>query len=166
MRSWANHLEIFSGDQLAGAFAAVALTSKGWPTLGDITEPILEAEYAADFAWLIAGLPLHGAEWKEKPAHYGQRWRKPGAGIDDWEDPPLIRDAIPAPTMPGRITTVLGRVGAGNIMAGLDMLDRHPLAHGRYDDAGEAARARVAIEREFKAAWMAVRKQEFMSRTA
>ena len=49
--AWARALRSFGEDQLAVAFNTVALTSKGWPTLGDITEPIFDAEYAADWAW-------------------------------------------------------------------------------------------------------------------
>jgi len=158
--AWANALQTFGDDQLASSFAAAALTSKGWPTLSDITEPILEAEYASDFSWLIAGLRKHGAEWRERPAIYGDRYHKPGAGMDDWEDGPLKEPAVPAPDIPLRLREVLARIGAGQHAAGLAELNRHPLANGYYADSGEAARTRVAIEREFHTAWMAVRKRE------
>jgi hypothetical protein len=154
MRSWAIHLAIFPSDQLAEAFNTVALTSKGWPTLGDITEPIFDAEYAADWAWIILGLKRHGSAWQAKTARYGPQWRKPGAGIDDWEPGPLLEAEIPAPEIPRRLVECLARIG------GLAELAKHPATgHWQWEPA-EAQRIKFQIDRDFKAAWMAVRKRE------
>lgn len=151
---WAKLLMPFSSDILAEAFNTVALTSRGWPTLGDITEPILDAEYAADWAWIIQGLKRHGSAWRAKPAQYGPQWRKPGAGIDDWEPGPLIEAEIPAPAIPRRLVECLARIG------GLAELAKHPATgHWQWEPA-EAQRIKFQIERDFKAAWMAVRKRE------
>ena len=151
---WAQTLMPFRSDQLAEAFNTVALTSKGWPTLGDITEPILDAEYAADWAWIILGLKRHGSAWQAKPARYGPQWRKAGAGIDDWEPGPLLEAEIPAPEIPRRLVECLARIG------GLAELAKHPATgHWQWEPA-EAQRIKFQIERDFKAAWMAVRKRE------
>ncbi len=152
---WAKLLMPFRSDQLAEAFNTVALTSKGWPTLGDITEPILDAEYAADWAWIILGLKRHGSAWQAKPARYGPQWRKPGAGIDDWEPGPLLEAEIPAPEIPRRLVECLARIG------GLAELAKHPATgHDWQWEPAEAQRIKFQIERDFKAAWMAVRKRE------
>ncbi len=154
-RTWAQALAVFGEDQLAVAFNTVALTSKGWPTLGDITEPILDAEYAADWAWIILGLKRHGSAWQAKPARYGPQWRKPGAGIDDWEPGPLLEAEIPAPEIPRRLVECLARIG------GLAELAKHPATgHDWQWEPAEAQRIKFQIERDFKAAWMAVRKRE------
>jgi hypothetical protein len=151
---WAQTLMPFRSDQLAEAFNTVALTSKGWPTLGDITEPILDAEYAADWAWIIQGLRRHGVNWQAKPARYGPQWRKPGAGIDDWEPGPLLEAEIPAPEIPRRLVECLARIG------GLVELAKHPAIGVWQWEPAEAQRIKFQVERDFKAAWMAVRKRE------
>lgn len=157
---WAQTLSPFSGDQLAEAFNTVALTSTGWPTLGDITEPILDAEYAADLAWLLRGLKLHKKKWEDRPAIYGRPFRKPGAQMDDWTDGPLLEAAIPAPQIPHRLVHALQVLGSGTVLDGLAELARHPMA-GQYDwDAAEAGKVKFQVEREFRSAWMIVRRRE------
>ena len=159
-RSWANHLEPFRGDQLAAAFNAVALTSKGWPTLGDITEPIFEAEYAADWAWIVQGIKRHGVKWQAREARYGVPWRKPGAGIDEWEPGPLVEAEIPAPEIPPRLQAAIARLAAEDISAGLAELAKHPVFNLWTWEPAEANRIKFQVERDFRAAWMAVRKLE------
>ena len=159
VKSWARALQVFGEDQLAEAFNSVSLTSTGWPTLGDITAPILDAEYAADLAWLLRGLKLHKREWKDRPAVYGPDYRKPGAGIDDWTRGPLLEAAIPAPPIPPRLVRALQVLGAGTILDGLAELSRHPQGGGQWD-AVEAGKVRFQVERDFKAAWMIARRSE------
>jgi hypothetical protein len=159
-QEWAKLLTPFHSDQLAAAFNAVALTSKGWPTLGDITEPILEAEYAADMRWLMSNLRLHGADWGYIPATYGPDYRKPGAGIDEWEHGPKLSAAIPPPEIPARIWAALEMVGAGVKAEGMRFVARHPSAGGVLISSEDAAKAKYQVEKEFRAAWMAVRRRE------
>ena len=159
VKSWARALQVFGEDQLSEAFNTVSLTSTGWPTLGDITAPILEAEFAADLAWLLRGLKLHKREWKDRPAVYGPDYRKPGAGIDDWTQGPLLEAAIPAPAIPARLVRALQVLGAGTVLDGLAELARHPQGGGQWD-AVEAGKVRFQVERDFKAAWMIARRSE------
>jgi hypothetical protein len=156
---WAQALAVFSEDQLAESFNALSLTSNGWPTLGDITAPILEAEYAADLAWLLQGLKLHKKAWQDRPAVYGPDYRKPGAKIDDWTAGPLLEAAIPAPPIPSRLVRALTVLGAGTLPDGLAELSRHPQGGGQWD-AVEAGKVRFQVERDFKAAWMMARRRE------
>jgi hypothetical protein len=158
--AWARALRSFGEDQLAVAFNTVALTSKGWPTLGDITEPIFDAEYAADWAWIVQGLKRHGVKWQAREARYGVRWRKLGAGIDDWEPGPLLEAEIPAPEIPPRLRAAIGRLAAEDISGGLAELAKHPTFGIWQWEPAEANRIKFGIERDFKAAWMAVRKRE------
>jgi hypothetical protein len=156
---WARLLAIFPGDQLADAFNVVAMTSKGWPTPADITEPIFEQEYTADFQWLLAALFRHGVDWQERPAVYADPWREPGAAIDDWQPGELKEPAIPPPPISARILTALAIVG-GDSRAGLAFLQRHPSLLPSRFNGDEALRTKQQIEREFKAAWMQARKRE------
>lgn len=156
---WAQMLVSFGSDELAAAFNTVALTTTGWPTLGHITAPILEAEFAADLAWLLRGLKLHKREWRDRPAVYGPDYRKPGAGIDDWTQGPLLEAAVKAPPIPPRLVRALQVLGAGTILDGLTELARHPQGGGQWD-AAEAGKVRFQVERDFKAAWMMARRSE------
>jgi hypothetical protein len=157
---WAQALIPFSGDQLAEAFNACALTSKGWPTLGDITEPIFAAEFAADLAWLLQRLKLHKPEWRDRPAIFGPDYRKPGAGIDEWTKGPETHAAVPAPPIPPRLVRALQVLGAGTELDGLTELARHPGAGGVIADSVESGKARFQVERDFRAAWMMARREE------
>ena len=156
---WAQMLVGFGNEDLAAAFNTVALTSTRWPTLGDITAPILEAEYAADLAWLLHGLRLHKKDWHDRPAVYGPEYRKPGAEIDDWTKGPLLEAAIPAPPIPPRLVRALQVLGAGTVLDGLAELARHPQGGGQWDVV-EAGKVRFQVERDFKAAWMMARRSE------
>jgi hypothetical protein len=160
MKRWAQLLLPFRGDQLAEAFTVVALTSKGWPTLGDITEPILDREYSDDLCWLLRNLDRHGVEWQDRPAVYGERWRKPGAKMDDWEPGELKHMAVPAPSIPPRLVDALTAVAGGLVADGLAFLNRHPGTHNVQLPSDEAARAKFQIEKDFKAAWMIARRRE------
>ena len=157
---WAQALMPFSGDQLAEAFNACALTSTGWPTLGDITEPIFAAEFAADLAWLLHGVKVHKREWRDRPAVFGPDFRKPGAGIDDWTKGPEIQAMISAPPIPHRLVRALQVAGAGTVLDGLGELARHPGAGQCVYDASEGGKVRFQVERDFKAAWMIARRRE------
>jgi hypothetical protein len=156
---WARLLAIFPGDQLADAFNVVAMTSKGWPTPSDITEPIFEQEYTADFKWLLTELGIHGANWQDRPPVYAEMWRKPGAGIDQWEPGDLKEPAILAPRISERLLQALTIVG-GSWKGGLAFLQRHPAFWSPRYAGDEAMRTKAQIEREFKAAWMQARKRE------
>ena len=160
MKRWAQLLTPFSGNQLAEAFNTVALTSKGWPTLGDITGPILEAEYAADLAWLLRGLKLHKRTWQDRPAIYGDRYRKPGADRDDWTDGPLLEASIPAPAIPPRLVHALQVLGSGTVHDGLAELARHPFTGAYQWDAVESSKVKYQVERDFRKAWDLARHQE------
>ena len=157
---WARALRNFGEAQLAEAFNWVSLTSKGWPTLGDITECIFDAEFAADLRWLLRNLARHGAEWKERPAVYGDRWRKPGAHMDDWQPGPLLEEAEPAPAIPSRLFQSLAILGAGTTTEGLHILSRHPAIKSNALVGDEAAKVKFQIERDFKAAWLMARRRE------
>ena len=164
MKRWAQLLTPFSGDQLAEAFNTVALTSTGWPTLGDITAPILEAEYAEDLAWLLQGLRLHKKGWRDREAIYGPAYRKPGAHMDDWTAGPLLEAVIPAPAIPPRLVAALRVLGASGVIAdGLAELARHPASGGYPVDAAEVGKVKFQVERDFKAAWMMARRKELAS---
>ena len=157
---WARALRNFGEDQLAEAFNWVSLTSKGWPTLGDITECIFDAEFAADLRWLLRNLARHGVEWKERPAVYGDRWRKPGAHMDDWQPGPLLEEAEPAPAIPSRLFQSLAILGAGTTTEGLHILSRHPAIKSNALAGDEAAKVKFQIERDFKSAWLMARRRE------
>lgn len=162
MKSWAQHLTPFSGDQLADAFNTVALTSKGWPTLGDITEPILEAEYAADLAWLLLGLKRHKKTWKDRDPIYGPdvRVRNDAESHFDFVRGEMLEAAIPAPPIPHRLVHALQVMGAGTVLDGLAELSRHPMTGAFSWDAAEAGKVKFQTERDFKAAWTIARRRE------
>lgn len=157
---WARALRNFGEAQLAEAFNWVSLTSKGWPTLGDITECIFDAEFAADLRWLLRNLARHGVEWKERPAVYGDRWRKPGAHMDDWQPGKLLEEAQCSPPISDRLETALRTISAGNTHDGLHILSRHPAIKSNTLAGDEAAKVKFQIERDFKAAWLMARRRE------
>lgn len=157
---WARALQSFGEDQLVEAFNWVSLTSKGWPTLGDITECIFDAEFAADLRWLLRNLARHGAEWKERPAVYGDRWRKPGAHMDDWQEGALKEIAVPAPKFSSRLFQALAILGSVTTTEGLHILNRHPAIKSNTLAGDEAAKVKFQIERDFKAAWLMARRRE------
>ena len=159
---WAQTLIPFSGDQLAAAFNTVALTCKGWPTLGDITEPILEAEYAADLAWLLLGLKRHKKTWKDRDPIYGPdvRVRNDAESHFDFVRGEMLEAAIPAPPIPPRLVHALQVMGAGTIADGLAELSRHPMTGAFSWDAAEAGKVKFQTERDFKSAWMIARRRE------
>ncbi len=158
--AWARALQSFGENQLAEAFNWVSLTSKGWPTLGDITECIFEAEFAADLRWLLRNLAKHGAEWKERAAVYGERWRKPGAHMDDWQPGPLLEEAEEAPAIPKRLVFALSALSSSTGDDGLRILHRHPAIKSNALAGDEAAKVKFQIERDFKAAWLMARRRE------
>jgi hypothetical protein len=81
--------------------------------------------------------------------------------MDDWTAGPLIEAAIPAPAIPPRLQAALRVLGAsGDVADGLAELARHPATNAYAWDAVEAGKVRYQVERDFKDAWMAVRKRE------
>jgi hypothetical protein len=158
---WGQALQSLTGSQLAAGFHAAALTVRGWPTLADVLDPILEEEYAEGWQWLMRGIERYGTRWVDRQAVYGDRWRKPGAAIDEWEPGKLVEPFEPAPIIPSRLAHALEIAGGGNMLDGLSFVGRHPAAHqGTPNTSGDPLREKFQIEREFKAAWMAVRKRE------
>jgi len=107
----------------------------------------------------MRGIERHGTRWVDREAVYGERWRKPGAGIDEWEPGKLVEESEAAPVIPARIADALRIAGGGTVLDGLALIANHPAAHPpRF--GGDQLREKFQIEREFKAAWMAVRKRE------
>ena len=159
---WAQTLIPFSGDQLAAAFNTVALTCKGWPTLGDITEPILEAEYAADLAWLLLGLKRHKKTWKDRDPIYGPdvRVRNDAESHFDFVRGEMLEAAIPAPPIPPRLVHALQVMGSGTVLDGLAELSRHPMTGAFSWDAAEAGKVKFQTERDFRNAWTIARRRE------
>lgn len=159
---WAQTLIPFSGDQLAAAFNTVALTCKGWPTLGDITEPILEAEYAADLAWLLLGLKRHKKAWQDRDPIYGPdiRVRNDAEHHFDFVRGEMLEDAIPAPPIPPRLVHALQVMGSGTVLDGLAELSRHPMTGAFSWDAAEAGKVKFQTERDFRNAWTIARRRE------
>jgi len=149
--AWAMMLERFPGEQLAAAFDKVAMTSKNWPTTGDICEAIFEDEFVIDLEFLLVGLRRHKPEWAEIPAS-----REPSTKGETIDDVILGRviPAIPAPAIPARLSAALRIFGGTEPASGLERLYLHPACGG-------AARGEGAfIEREFKVAWLQARKAE------
>jgi hypothetical protein len=157
---WAQILGNWTSDDLAAAFNHVAQTSTGWPTIGHLTEFILGQQWAKDLPWLLQALRMHGWEWKAYPAIYGPKWRKPGAKMDDWEDAPLLEDAIPAPEIPPVLARALEIFGGGRLEEGLKELNKHPSVRAIDWNAEEASRMKAQIEKGFHAAWLAARHAE------
>lgn len=157
---WAQILAPIPGEKLAMGFLSASLTVRAWPSLPDIVEPIFEAEYAEEFDWLLHGLREFGWKWQGRPPLYGERTRKPGAGIDDWEDGPLLRQGQAAPKIRKRLFAALQRVGGSNVENGLYFVSQHPGAHSSPLLGEDVLKIKFQIEREFKAAWMSVRKLE------
>ena len=157
---WGQLLQGVSGEKLAAAFFQAAVTVRDWPRPADILDPILDDECALDLDWLLSGLRRHGWRWEGRDALYGDRWRKPGAGIDEWEPAPIIEPAIPAPEIPQRLRQVLRRLGASTEADGLRVLCHHPGAHNEPLQGEDMLKVKRQIEWDFKQAWMAVRKRE------
>lgn len=161
MERWAQLLQPIPGEQLAVAFTAAALTCTGWPTLGDITGPIFDQEFADELAWILVGLRRHKRDWQDRDAVYGPQKRVPGDGQFDWVRGDLIEAAIPAPTIPRRLREALGVLGAtGDLGDGLEQMSRHPAVGAIHWDAVEAGKVKFQIERDFRSAWMVVRRRE------
>jgi hypothetical protein len=150
--AWAMMLERFSGEQLALAFDKVAMSSKNWPTTGDICEAIFEDEFTADLAFLLAGLRRHKSDWADIPVSRGPSTL--GATINDIIPGPIIA-GIPAPKIPNRLILALKLFGGTGMMAGLERLYTHPSvspsAHGEPV---------WFIEAQFHKAWLQARKAE------
>lgn len=159
MARWAQILTPFRGDQLGPAFNAAALACRGWPTPSLIVDYILEDEYTLDFTWLLENLAIHGASWQERPAVYGEMWRKDGAAMDDWQPGALVTAAVPPPLITTRLATTLTIVG-GDPRGGLAFVGRHPLFWSPRYGGDDAMRIKAQIEKEFKAAWMQARLHE------
>jgi hypothetical protein len=162
-QAWGQTLQGLTGEQLAAAFHTAAITVRGWPSLADILTPIFDEEYLHDWQWLVRNLEIHGTLWLERPAIYAERWRRPGAGIDEWEQGAVITPAIPAPKIPERIVRALQIVGGGTVLDGLSFVARHPGCHGqgpRLQDPLDVTREKFHVEREFRGAWLIVRRRE------
>jgi hypothetical protein len=159
--AWANLLMNFSGEHLAAAFTQVTLTAERWPSLGNITAAIFEHEYAQEFPWLLQALRRHGVDWKDREACYGPSRRAPGSTIDDpWISGDMIAPAEHAPAIPSRLMSALALYGGGTLRDGLAELNKHPSTHAYQWDAVESARMKQQIEKDFRAAWMTVRRKE------
>lgn len=161
-RQWAQALQTFRGEQLATAFTTVALTSRGWPTLGDITEAILEQEYADERQWILHKLDRHGREWKDRDPVYGEgviiRGGPDGPRV---ERGPMVKPAEAAPEIPPRIKAALEILGGGSLTEGLREMNRHPATGNcQYENGQESGKAKFNLERDFKAAWYTVRRRE------
>lgn len=160
---WAHSLMKFGDHELAEAFQIAALTCSAWPTLAEITGPIIDAEYVADLAWILTGLRRHKADWQDRPAVRGEslRVRNDAESRFDWVLGPVIEEAIPAPTIPPRLRYALEIVGGvGTVAPGLAELSRHP-AVGMYTwDTVESGKVRYQCEKEFKSAWMIARRRD------
>jgi hypothetical protein len=166
MKSWAKHLAIYPGEQLAAAFSVLALTSKGWPTLGDITEAITEQEYAAEWQWIMQVLNRH-ARIDGETGQMGLRDRDPVYGpdkrlsYDSWEKGPMLKPAEPAPEIPARIKAALEIVGGGSLTQGMREMNKHPATGNcQYEAAADVMKIKFSLERDFKAAWYTVRRRE------
>jgi hypothetical protein len=103
---------------------------------------------------------MHGCEWKAYPAIYGPKWRKPSAKMDDWEDAPLLENAIPAPEIPPVLARALEIFGGGRLEEGLKELNKHPSVRAIDWNAEEASRMKAQIEKGFHVAWLAARHAE------
>ena len=160
MRSWAGLLQNFPSDELAAAFQVVALTAEGWPALGNITKVIFDAEFTADYAWLLQALRRHTPEWKDVTANYAPPKRIPGMGPDDLYPAVETSPAIPAPAIPCRLRRAAEVFGGGTTRQGLDALYRHPSAKGYHWEPAEEIRVRRDIDRDFRAAWQTARNEE------
>jgi len=160
MKRWAQLLQPFSGEQLATAFNAVALTSNGWPTLGNITDQVLEAEWAEESVWMYQALRRHSTDWHDRDAVYSQLKRVPGGKMDEFLPQTIITPAVPAPVIPPRLVAAITLMGGGALKDGLRELAKHPACHAYQWDAAEASKMAFQVNRDFRSAWLAVRKRE------
>lgn len=159
-KQWAPLLTRWTSEQLACAFMMAAMTVRGWPILADLVDPLLDEEYTWELADLLRGLRTFGPAWENKPAVYGERFREPGAGIDDWKEGALVQASVPAPKLSNRMVLVLERVGGADAFSGLAYMAKHPAVSSPSMHGDDALRIKFQVERDFKAAWFHVRKAE------
>lgn len=155
-KSWAVQLADFSSDQLAFGFRAATLACDGFPKIQDVVRPILDAEFLADYSWLLSNLKIHGPKWRDRPAELGE----PRRGDSNDQESLYVRDvlslAVKAPAIPERLREGLYAFGNGDQARGLELLARHPFASGGEIDLREKRQ----LDEAFRAAWDGVRVRE------
>jgi hypothetical protein len=156
-KSWPNLLQAISGEDLAHGFYAASLKNDGFPKMKEITSPIFERQFTADYAWLLTNLKRHRKEWKNWGPILGPYRRIPGGTPDDVYPRVVLEPMIPAPAIPERIKAALVTFGNGSLERGLANLDKHPDMERWEWDANEAMRYRKQIDDGFRAAWMTAR---------
>ena len=156
LQGWAQQLEKFSPDQLIYAFNKVEMTRTNWPKVGDLINTILDAEFLADYSWLLSNLKIHGAKWRDRGAVLGEPRRSDSNEPDKLYVRDVIEPAVKAPEIPDRLQEALYALGNGDQARGRELLSRHPFASGGEIDLREKRQ----LDESFRAAWDGVRVRE------
>ena len=158
---WADILEPFDSEVLRIGFDFAVASGDSFPRPGIVIGAILDLEFAEEFAWLVGALETHGANWADRAGYFDSYESAPNPDPSATE---LVRRGVgwheprPAPEIPPRLNTALRNFGAGSRTYGLERLAVY-LGH-ESRDAGELARFRSSVEKEFKSAWRLARVAE------
>jgi hypothetical protein len=159
--AWAEALGLFTRDQLILGFSSAVAMDHDFIRPTNVIQPILDFEFAEEFAWLVGALETHGANWADRAGYFDSYESAPNPDPSSTE---LLRRGVGwheprrAPEIPPRLDTALRNFGAGSRTYGLERLAVY-LGH-ESRDAGELARLRSSIEKEFKSAWRLARVAE------
>lgn len=154
---WGKLLAGYSGEELAFGFGVAAERCEYQPKPADVLRPILDRRFASDYAWVLAGLRVHGAEWRDVPAVLGELKRIPGMGPEDYYPREVVALDVKAPEIPEHIGRVLEVFGHGDRASALRELSAHPDAGGKPVDL---LRTRRELDSAFRAAWESGRGRE------
>ena len=158
---WADLLDPFTADQLSAGFENAYQADLPYPKPAHVIGPILDLEFAEEFAWLVGALETYGANWADRAGYFDSYESAPNPDPSSTE---LLRRGVGwheprrAPEIPPRLDIALRNFGAGSRTYGLERLAVY-LGH-ESRDAGELSRLRSSVEKEFKSAWRLARVAE------
>jgi len=134
---------------------------KAWPSVAQIVEYIYVNQFDEEWNMLLAGLPRHTVEWKDR-----QSRKVPGSwefqGSDRvWVEGELLPE-IPAPVLPAYLERALQTFGHGKCEDGLRRIkENHPHFWSRETESlqGQHNRDMEALKGKFWVEWVKARQR-------
>lgn len=152
LRLMAERLSSEAPGMLQIAFSQfMETTGDHFPKPAELLRIIRNAEFTADYAWLLENLKEHGPMWKDSQAVLGELRRIPGGTPDDFYPREILIPEIKAPEIPARIARAIEIFGHGNRESALRDLVTHPDCRGSRD--GDELAIRRQLDSLFRSAW-------------